>query len=169
MSATQPKRRGRPPKAGPSYADLGPTIRQEAAPGAAVASVVVDYRPDPDRPQGAPVRGASVVIIYDWLHAQAMLSDSQREAADRYCVQMERASGATEWRGERIPGANGAGTPTERQVSALADLRGADEILGRDVPLVRMVIGQNAEPPDGVPVTQLRTALQRLAVWWQMD
>ncbi len=167
MNAT--RKRGRPPKVdAASYADLGPRIRHEPLPGAAAPRVVVRDRPDPEKPQGVAVRGARAVIIYEWLHAQGLLSDAQREAADRYLVQLERASGAVECRGERIRGGSGAGTPTERQVSALADLRGVDDVLGADVPLVREVIGWNMEPAGGLDVARLRNALQRCACWWGM-
>ena len=164
------KRRGRPVKREvEAYADLGPRIRHEPLPGAAAPRVVVRDRPDPEKPQGVAVRGARAVIIYEWLHAQGLLSDPQREAADRYLVQLERASGAVECRGERIPGAGGYGTPTERQVSALADLRLADEALGEDRDLVRGIVGWNCEPPDGVPLPRFRAALQRMADVWEMD
>lgn len=163
------RKRGRQPKvAVVAYADLGPSIRRERVPGAAAPPVAVAYRPDPDKPQGAPVRGACVVIIYDWLHAQGLLTDEQREAADRYLVRMEQASGAVECRGERIRGGGWQGTPTERQVSALADLRAADAMLGADAWLVRLVVGTNREPPDGVPVVRLATALGRIADIWGM-
>ncbi len=171
MNAITPKRRGRPPKVRvEAYADLGPSIRREAAPGASAASVVVEYRPDPEKPQGAPVRGARAVIIYEWLHAQGQLSDPQREAADRYLVQLERASGAVEGRpdasGVRSSGFLG---PTDRQVAALADLRGVDDVLGPDVPMVREVIGWNREPEGGLDVARFRTAMQRAARWWNME
>lgn len=169
MSAAR-KPRGRPPKSDvASYADMGPRVRLEALPGAATARVVSTYRPDPEAPQGVPVKGARAVIIYEWLHAQGLLSDAQREAADRYLVQLERASGAVECRGERIPGGHGFGTPTERQVSALADLRLADAALGDDAQMVRTVIGWNMEPPEGVDVPRFRAALQRIAETWGME
>lgn len=168
MSAAR-KPRGRPPKVeAASYADLGPRIRHEALPGASTARVVSTYRPDPEAPQGVPVKGARAVIIYEWMHAQGLITDPQREAADRYLVQLERASGAVECRGERIRG-GGFGTPTERQVSALADLRLADAALGDDVQMVRTVIGWNCEPPEGVDVPRFRAALQRMAETWGME
>ena len=164
-----PKRRGRPPKARvEAYADLGSQIRQEPLPEASTARVVVDYRPDPEKPQGAPVRGARAVIIYHWLWTQGLLSDAHHEAADRYLVRLEQASGAVELRPDRIPGGGGDGTPTERQVAALADLRGADDVLGRDAALVREVVGWNREPEGGLHVPTFRNALQRLAEWWNM-
>jgi hypothetical protein len=57
--------------------------------------------------------------------------------------------------------------PTERQVMALADLRDADRVLGRDVTLVRAVVGWNIRPlAEDVPA--LRDALRRLADFWGM-
>ncbi len=165
-----PRRRGRPPKVEVAgYADLGPRIRQEAAPGALSAPVVVTYRPDPEKPSGAPVRGARAVIIYDWLHTHGFLTDPQREAADRYLVQLERASGAVEGRpdpsGIRSRGYFG---PADRQVAALADLRGVDEALGVDAPMIREIVGWNREPQGGLDLPRFRTALQRAAEHWQM-
>ena len=162
---TAPKRRrGRPERPVEAYADLGPSIRRTRAAGAVEAPVVVAYRPDPDKPQGAPVMGARKVILYDWLHAHGMLTDGQREAADRYLVRLEQASGAVECRGERVVrGGGGQGTPTERQVSALADLRRADAVLGVDRDLVRLVVGWNMEPEDGLDDGRFAAALGRLA------
>lgn len=166
-----PRRRGRPPKVEVAgYSDLGPRIRQEAAPGALIARVVVTYRPDPEKPQGAPVRGARAVIIYEWLHAHGFISDPQREAADRYLVQLERASGAVEGRpdasGVRSSGFLG---PTDRQVAALADLRGVDEALGTDAAMVREIVGWNREPAEGLDLVRFRAALQQAVDWWGMD
>lgn len=165
------RKRGRPPKAEvASYADLGPRIRHEALPGASTARVVSTYRPDPEAPSAPAIRGARAVIIYEWLHAQGLLSDPQREAADRYLVQLERASGAVEGR----PDASGVRSnavmgPSDRQVAALADLRLADEALAEDRDLVRGIVGWNCEPPEGVPLVRFRAALQRVADVWGMD
>lgn len=167
MSAA--RKRGRPVRREVEpWSDLGPQIRREAAPGARVPAVVVTYRPDPEKPQGAPVRGARAVILYDWLHTKGLLTDEQREAADRYLVRLEQASGAVECRGERIHGLIGAGTPTERQVSALADLRQADAVLGVDRDLVREVVGWNREPEGGLMLATFQRALGRLAEMWKM-
>lgn len=169
----QPKRRGRPPKVQvASYADMGPRIVHEPLPGAATARVVAEDRADPDKPQGTPVRGARAVIVYEWLHAQRLLTDEQREAADRYLARLEQASGAMDGARDRNveAGRNTGlpGGPTDRQVAALADLRDADEVLGRDRDMVREVVGWNREPEHGLNVAQFRTALQRLAEWWRM-
>ena len=164
------RKRGRPPKvAALAYADLGPSIRRERVPGAAASPVAVAYRPDPDKPQGAPVRGASVVIIYDWLHAQGLLTDEQREAADRYLVRMEQASGAVDVGAKRSSdGGDLSPCPTERVVRALADLRRADGALGVDRDMVREVIGWNRDPQGGLPLVRFQAALGRLVILWGM-
>lgn len=169
MTAVAKRRRGRPETPVEAYADLGPSIRRTKAAGAVTAPVVVVDRPDPEKPQGTPVRGARAVIIYDWLHTHGMLTDEQREAADRYLVRLEQASGAVECRGDRVVrGGGGQGTPTERQVSALADLRRADAVLGVDRDLVRLVVGKNLEPEDGLDGGRFAAALGRLADMWGM-
>lgn len=108
------------------------------------------------------------MILYDWLHSQGLLTDEQREAADRYLVRLEQASGAVECRGERIRGRVGYGTPTERQVSALADLRRADAVLSVDRDLVLEVVGWNREPEGGLMLATFQRALERLASLWGM-
>lgn len=167
MTPATKRRRGRPETPAAAYADLGPSIRRTRAAGAVAAPVLVVDRPDPEKPQGTPVRGARAVIIYDWLHTHGLLTDEQREAADRYLVRLEQASGAVEAQGERVRGGSGQGTPTERQVSALADLRLADDALGADRDLVRLVVGWNMEPEDGLPLATFRAALGRLAAMWE--
>jgi len=139
---TAARKRGRPEKPQASYADLGPAIRR--------AAVVVDYRPDPDKPSGTPVLGARAVIIYDWMHAQGLLTDEQREAADRYLVRLEQASGAVDTGApRRSDGGDLSPCPTERIVRALADLRRADEVLGVDRDMCREIIGWNRPPQIG--------------------
>lgn len=157
---TAARKRGRPEKPQASYADLGPAIRR--------AAVLVDYRPDPDKPQGAPVMGARAVIIYDWMHAQGLLTDEQREAADRYLVRLEQASGAVDRGAPRRSSDGGelSPCPTERIVRALADLRRADEVLGVDRDMVREVVGWNRPPQGGIDGERLAVALGRLAGLW---
>ena len=166
MTAITKRKRGRPET---PYADLGPLIRRSVAAGGLVAQVVVESRPDPDKPQGVPVTGARKVILYDWLQRNGLITHEQREAADRYLIRMEQASGAVENRGTFAVRVQGQGTPTERQVSALADLRQADGALGPDRDLVRLVVGWNMEPEDGLPLATFKAALGRLAKVWGMD
>lgn len=158
---TAARKRGRPEKPQASYADLGPAIRRGA--------VLVDYRPDPDKPSGTPVMGARAVIIYDWMHAQGLLTDEQREAADRYLVRLEQASGAVDTGAPRR-GDGGDLSPcaTERVVRALADLRRADEVLGVDRDMAREIIGWNRPPQGEVDAPRFASAMGRLAAMWGM-
>ncbi|MFZ2718176.1 MAG: hypothetical protein WAZ12_00060, partial [Candidatus Absconditicoccaceae bacterium] len=143
-----------------SYADMGPSIRRGA--------VLVGYRPDPDKPSGVAILGARAVIIYDWMHAQGLLTDEQREAADRYLVRLEQATGAVDTGGKRRgDGGDLSPCPTERIVRALADLRRADAVLGVDRDMAREIIGWNRPPQDGIDEPRFAGALQRLVALWQ--
>jgi len=159
MSAA--RKRGRPEKPQASYADLGPAVRRGA--------VLIDYRPDPDKPSGTPVLGARAVIIYDWMHAQGLLTDEQREAADRYLVRLEQASGAVDTGApRRSDGGDLSPCPTERIVRALADLRRADGVLGVDRDMCREIIGWNRPPQGGIDEAAFASAMGRLAEMWGM-
>lgn len=102
-------------------ADLGPRHLHRRG------ELEVVHGPDPDQPNRTVRRARRVV------HYLAMdLTDPQREAADRLCVQAERASGAG-WRPGGMHLARPLwqrGHPTEAQIAALADLRRAREALG---------------------------------------
>lgn len=159
---TAARKRGRPERPQASYADLGPAIRRGA--------VVVDYRPDPDKPSGTPVLGARAVIIYDWMHAQGLLTDEQREAADRYLVRLEQATGAVDAAPSRA-GSGGDLSPLctgDRIVRALTDLRRADAVLGVDRDMCMEIIGWNRPPQGGVDAPRFQAAMQRLSVLWGM-
>lgn len=158
MPQRRRQRRATPP---PAY-DLGPDIRRKRG------EVIEHFRPDPDNPN-RDVKGGKARVVYHVLWIEGRLTDEQHEAADRYLVRLEQAEGAKDGSPVRVAsgGAQGYAGPTDRQVMALADLRDADAVLGRDRDLVRQVIGWNLTPrPAEVPV--LCDALQRLADWWEM-
>jgi hypothetical protein len=124
------------------------------------------YRADPENPGRPSVLAAQDKVIYHELWAAFYLSHEQHEAADRYLTRLETASGAkVDTRGH---GAASYG-PTAAQVAALADLRGADRVIGPDalVKAVRTVIGWNIWPPD-LDVRVFKAAMQRVADEWGM-
>lgn len=159
MPAPKPARtRGRPEK--PITLDFGPA--QRLVNGTAWLA----YRADPENPSRPSVRAAGAKVIYHQLWTAGHLTDEQHEAADRYLTRLEAASGAkVDTRGH---GAASYG-PTAAQVAALADLRGADRVIGPDalVKAVRTVIGWNMWPPD-LDVRDFKGAMQRVADEWGM-
>lgn len=164
-------------KAQPIAVDLGPRFGRAHQPR---ADVVVLDRPDPDQPNRT-IRGASRRAGYDWLHARGVLSDVQREAADRYCVAHERLHGASSRdgaTGHRAPWQQGH--PSAGQVQAAADIRRAHAVIrsganrialdavvldGRGVESVAAIL---SEPVAGV-TGRLRAVLDILAGEWGMD
>ena len=159
MTKPKPARaRGRPEK--PITLDFGPA--QRLVNGTAWLA----YRADPENPSRPSVRAAGAKVIYHQLWLAGHLTDEQHEAADRYLTRLEVASGAkVDTRGH---GAASYG-PTAAQVAALADLRGADRVIG-PLPLVKAVctvIGWNIWPPD-LHVRDFKAAMQRVADEWGM-
>lgn len=155
--------RGRPEK--PIEPDFGP------AEGLLAGRVLLGYRTDPEAPSAPVIRAASRKVIYHQLWVIGFLSDEQHEAADRYLMRLEQASGA------RVAGGHSAGEvgPTEAQVMALADLRLADAAIGSRflVAQIRMaIVGQddagNEGWPPGLEPEAFRDALGRMAKVWGM-
>ena len=154
----KPRARGRPEKA--ITLDYGPAQRLVNG------TAWITYRADPDSPGRPSVRAGKAKVIYHELWAGGFLSHEQHEAADRYLTRLEVASGAkVDTRG------NGAASygPTAAQLAALADLAGADRVIG-SAPLVKAVvtvIGWNIWPPD-LDVRDFKGAMQRVADVWGM-
>jgi len=152
----KPRARGRPEKA--IALDFGPA--QRLVNGTAWLA----HRAAPENPSRPSVRAGQARVIYHVLWIAGYLTDEQHEAADRYLTRLETADGAkVDTRGH---GAASYG-PTAAQVAALADLRGADRVIG-PAPLVagvRTVIGWNIWPPD-LDVRDFRAAMQRVADEW---
>ena len=154
----KPRARGRPEKA--ITLDYGPAQRLVNG------TAWITYRADPDSPGRPSVRAGKAKVIYHELWAAGFLTHEQHEAADRYLTRLEVASGAkVDTRG------NGAASygPTAAQLAALADLAGADRVIG-SAPLVKAVvtvIGWNIWPPD-LDVRDFKGAMQRVADVWGM-
>lgn len=151
--------RGRPEK--PVAIDLGPDIRLQNG------TATLGHRANPDAPNLPNIRAASASVIYHRLWIHGALDDRQHEAADRYLLRLEQASGA---RGDMRGHAGGdrAGI-TERQLMALDDLRQADGAVGCSalVADVRNVIGWNLWPA-GLALPDFAGALHRMADEWGM-
>ena len=153
------RKRGRPVKLPPL--DLGPEIRL------ANGTAMLGHRADPDAPNLPNMRAASAAVIYHKLWIHGALDDRQHEAADRYLMRLEQASGAkADMRGHG--GGDRAGI-TETQLMALADLRRADAAIGctRLVADMRNVIGWNLWPGD-LALPDFSSALHRMADEWGM-
>ena len=157
-------------------ADLGPRIA-----GALRADVAVIERADADNPNRT-IRAASRRSGYDWLHARGVISDNQREAADRYCVAHERLSGASEHRRAIIARVAPwmKGHPSEMQLAASADIAHARRVIGGRVNLLVLdgvvlegrnldsIAAQLSEPVPGV-TGRLRAVLDMLASQWGIE
>lgn len=158
-------------------ADLGPRIRHERG------DLVEHHRPDPDAPNRT-VRGARVRVLYVEAHARGSITDAEREAADRYLILCEAATGARDRslvHTARLPPWQ-QGHPTMSQVAAEADLRRVHEAVGvAGTRLLRHYVRDNL-PADSAPVAALelvgadakqrmgwiRAALRRAAEVWGM-
>ncbi len=156
-------------------ADLGPLLRVKRG------DVVEMHRADPDAPNRT-VRGARVRVLYAEAWSRGSISDAEREAADRYVVLCEAATGARERSGvpvARLP-AWQKGHPTLTQVMAEAELRRVHEAVGVfGVRLLRHYVRDNLPvdcapmPPGGVVDAKhrmgwVRAALHRAAEAWGM-
>lgn len=146
-------------------------------------AVVIYDRADLDNPNRT-IRGARRRSGYDWLHARGVLSDAQREAADRYCVAHERASGASDQKRAlicrvRTPPSQ-QGHPSEHQLEAVRDIGRAHAVIRTTIN--RLVLDgvvlegrtiedlskRLSEPVAGV-VGRLRALLDILADEWGID
>lgn len=152
-------------------ADLGPRLRL------ARGDVVEMHRPDPDAPNRT-VRGARVRVLYAEAWSRGSLSGAEREAADRYLVLCEAATGARERGGVpvgRLP-AWQVGHPTLTQVMAEAELRRVHEAVGKvGTWLLRHYVRDNLPAGDApIPGSNearmgwIRAVLHRAAELWEM-
>lgn len=139
------------------------------------SSVVVRARPDPDAP-GRTVLRAEVVSVYDRLWALGLLSDAEREAADRVAISAETV--ARIGVASSLPGGGGGGdAPSERRLRAAGWLRETSDLLGavetawviETCALAAWPVAPTrAEKAPGETIERLRAALARLAAWWEM-
>jgi len=152
MTAITKRKRGRPET---PYADLGPRARL------ANGTAVMEYRPDPDRPQAPDIRAARAYVAYEALP----LTRPQLAAARRIHGACEAVIGAKEFNGGGCGGRAfwQVGGPTPTMVDAAADLRAVAVILGRahERAVLLLVVNGAAEDLD-----VLRGALDTMAAYW---
>lgn len=155
-------------------ADHGPKVRRRRG------DVEIVARADPDAPHRT-IQGARVRVLYVEAWARGSLTDAEREAADRYAVLCELASGARD-RGTvptpRVPPWQ-QGHPSMSQIDAEAELRAVHEAVGRvGMALLRHYVRDNrplaeAPAPSKPNADQcmgwLRAALRRAAEAWGME
>jgi hypothetical protein len=142
--------------------DYGP--RQRLNNGTAV----VGYRADPDKPGAPAIRAARAYVAYEALHSQGLLSDEEREAADRILIASEACTGAR-WSPGSSTGSRAfweCGGPTAVMVQAAADLRAVGEVLdvATSDAVIRLVCNG-----DGLFVARARAGLAALAKHWKME
>lgn len=106
-------------------ADYGPRARLNNG------TAVLTYRADPDKPNAPAIRAARAYVAYEALHSQGLLSDQEREAADRICVAAEAVTGAKHGDGGGLRGRAfwECGGVSPMMVQAAADLRAVGEVL----------------------------------------
>lgn len=134
-------------------------------------------RPDPDRPMrddaGVQVGfhmtvGARAYVRYEHWHSQGLLTDPEREAADRIALAAEAMTGATCGEGGGLKGKAfwQVGGPSARMVQAAADMRCLDVVLGMSlgITVVRCVVMGHDEP-----VPAVKRGLAAMADAWGME
>ena len=153
-AARKPRRQG-------ISADFGPAQRVRNG------SVVLTYRADPDRPSAPAIRAARAYIAYEALHSQGLLSDAEREAADRILIAAELVTGAkmgngAGWGGRAFWECGGI---SPRQVAAAADLRAVRDRLDAATSdaVVRLVCNG-----EGLFIARARAGLAFMAKLWGM-
>jgi hypothetical protein len=154
MSAARKPRRAEP------AADYGP--RQRLQNGTAV----LIYRADPDKPQAPAIRAARAYVAYEALHSQGLLSDAEREAADRILVAAEAITGAR-WGSGSVSGKAfwECGGPTAVMVQAASDLRDVARLLDSATSdaVTRLVCNG-----EGLFIARARAGLAFMARHWGM-
>lgn len=142
-------------------ADYGPRARLDNG------TAVLTYRADPDKPNAPAIRAARAYVAYEALHSNGLLSDPEREAADRILIAAERVTGA---RDGATGGVNGkafweSGGITAQAVAAAADLRAVGQVLDAATAdaVIRLVChGQ------GLMIARARVGLAAMAKHWDM-
>lgn len=151
----------RKPRQDAPAADYGPRARL------ANGTAVVSYRADPDRPNAPAIRAARAYVAYEALHSQGLLSDTEREAADRILIAAEAVTGACHGDGGGLRGRAfwETGGVSPRMVQAAADLRAVGEVLDRATSDAVLRLVCNGE---GLMVARARAGLAALAKHWNM-
>lgn len=141
--------------------DYGPAAR------IANGTAVVSYRADPDKPNATAIRAAKALIAYEALHSNGLLSDPEREAADRIAIAAERVTGAKDMTGGGLRGRAfwECGGVSAQAVAAAADLRAVQDNLdgATSDAVIRLVCcGQ------GLFIARARAGLAAMAKYWEM-
>jgi hypothetical protein len=154
---TARKRHRAPEPAG----DYGPRARLDNG------TAILTYRPDPDKPNAPAIRAAVAYVAYEALWSNGLLTDTEREAADRICVAAELVTGAKLGDGGGMRGRAfwECGGVSPRAVQAAADLRAVGEVLDAATSdaVIRLVCqGQ------GLFHARAKAGLAAMARYWNM-
>lgn len=155
-----PTNRKRKQRAAP-VADYGPRQRLENG------TAVLVYRADPERPQAPAIRAARAYVAYEALYSQGLLSDAEREAADRILIAAELITGAKLGDGGGLGGRAfwECGGVSPRMVQAAADLRAVQVVLDAATAdaVARLVLNGSA-----LFIARARIGLTAMARHWGM-
>jgi hypothetical protein len=142
--------------------DYGPAARLRNG------TALVSYRADPDKPNAPAIRGARAYVAYEALHSQGLLSDPEREAADRILIAAEAVTGARHGDGGGLRGRAfwETGGVSPRMVQAAADLRAVRDNLDAATAdaVIRLVVNG-----DGLFIARARAGLAHMARHWEMS
>jgi hypothetical protein len=157
MSQTRKRNRSDAPAS-----DYGPAARLRNG------TAVLTYRADPDKPHAPAIRAAKALVAYEALHSNGLLSDPEREAADRIAIAAERVTGAKDTSGGGLRGRAfwESGGITAEAVQAAADLRAVQDNLdlATSDAVIRLVCyGQ------GLFIARARAGLAAMARHWEMS
>jgi hypothetical protein len=142
--------------------DYGPRARFDNG------TAVLTYRADPDKPHAPAIRAAKALIAYEALWSQGLLTDMEREAADRICVAAERVSGAKDGDNGGLRGRAfwESGGISPQAVAAAADLRAVGDVL--DVATADAVIRLVCHG-QGLFYQRAKAGLAAMAAHWRME
>ncbi len=154
--------RKRKPRAVEPVADYGPRQRLDNG------TAVLTYRADPDKPQAPAIRAARAYVAYEALHSQGLLTDPEREAADRILVAAELVTGAKHGDGGGLRGRAfwECGGVSPMAVQAAATLRTVGEVLdpATSDAVIRLVCNGS-----GLFYARAKAGLAALAKHWGME
>lgn len=156
---TPARKRHRAPE---PHADYGPRARLDNG------TAVLTYRADPDKPNAPAIRAAKALVAYEALHSNGLLTDPEREAADRICVAAERCSGAKDGDNGGLRGRAfwECGGVSPQAVDAAADLRAVGRVL--DAPTADAVIRLVCHG-QGLFYARAKAGLAAMAAHWGME
>jgi hypothetical protein len=148
----------RKPRRPPETSDLGPAQRLRNG------TVVLTFRADPDKPAAPAIRGARAFIAYEALHSQGLISDPEREAADRILIAAELVTGARLGDGGGVAAWDRGGV-SPSAVAAAATLRAVGEVLDAATSdaVTRLVCNG-----QGLFIARARAGLAAMARHWGM-